>query len=62
MSHRCDKTSDDPKDHLGPFKHQQTWEDHNLVALKCERCGNTVMHGLKEEENRRQERKDAKQK
>jgi hypothetical protein len=39
---KCDKTSEDPKRHTGPFKLLQVDEEHGFKIVRCKECGDTV--------------------
>jgi hypothetical protein len=59
LRYHCDKTTTDPAQHKGPFKHLKTFEseDRSMIAAEiCEACGNTVIRGLTEDEKRRPEK------
>ena len=49
MPRRCDKSSADPKDHLGPFKlyHVEDWPEETIRLAHCEACKNTVFRKVK---------------
>ena len=45
---KCDKQSEDPAKHFGPFEHLRTYEDggQKIAAEECAACGNVVLLNL----------------